>query len=267
MRDLALQRHLFQNKLKPHAAVARQLLGVAQQPVDIAHYREELEARLGYARALMRGLTARASAQPQRIVFPEGWDARILRAARALVDEKIAKPTVLGDPVEIARVAKDAEIELDGIPVVDPRTAEARERYAQALWIKRQRKGMTLGAARRLVEHPHYFSAMMVAEGEADAMVGGIEQFYPDKLHALLQAVGVDPKAKALAGIFMMVVEKNVYFVADTTVNVDPDAQTLAHIAYLRWSGLIERRIRPDGVYEWYSTSDAPLDVAAVIAR
>jgi malate dehydrogenase (oxaloacetate-decarboxylating)(NADP+) len=147
------------------------------------------------------------------------------------VDEKIAKPTVLGDPVEIARVAKDAEIELDGIPVVDPRTAEARERYAQALWIKRQRKGMTLGAARRLVEHPHYFSAMMVAEGEADAMVGGIEQFYPDKLHALLQAVGVDPKAKALAGIFMMVVEKNVYFVADTTVNVDPDAQTLAHIA------------------------------------
>ena len=173
----------------------------------------------------------RAQSAPQRIVFPEGWDARILRAARALVDEKIAKPTVLGDPVEIARVAKDAEIELDGIPVVDPRTAEARERYAQALWIKRQRKGMTLGAARRLIVHPHYFSSMMVAEGDADAMVGGIEQFYPDKLHALLQAVGVDPKAKALAGIFMMVVEKNVYFVADTTVNVDPDAQTLAHIA------------------------------------
>jgi phosphotransacetylase len=147
------------------------------------------------------------------------------------VDEKIAKPIVLGDPEQIARVAKDAEITLQGIPVINPRTAADRERYAQSLWQKRQRKGMTLGSARRLIEHPHYFSSMMVAEGDADAMVGGIEQFYPDKLHAPLQAIGVDPTAKALAGIFMMVVEKNVYFVADTTVNVDPDAQTLAHIA------------------------------------
>jgi len=215
----------------PAVAEAAMRTGVARKQIDLKAYREELEARLGYARALIRGLTARAAARPQRIVFPEGWDQRILRAARNLVDEKIAKPVVLGDPVEVGRVAKDAEIPLDGIPVVNPRTSDAREKYAQALWLKRQRKGMTLGAARRLIEHPHYFSSMMVSEGDADAMVGGIEQFYPDKLHAPLQAIGVDPAAKALAGIFMMVVEKNVYFVADTTVNVDPDAQTLAHIA------------------------------------
>jgi malate dehydrogenase (oxaloacetate-decarboxylating)(NADP+) len=215
----------------PAVAEAAMRTGVARRTIDLERYREELEGRLGYARALIRGLTARAAAQPQRIVFPEGWDQRVLRAARNLVDEKIARPVVVGDPAEIARVAKDAEIPLDGIPVVDPRTAEGRERYAQALWTKRQRKGLTLGAARRLIDHPHYFSSMMVAEGDADAMVGGIEQFYPDKLHAPLQAIGVDPAAKALAGIFLLVVEKNVYFVADTTVNVDPDAATLAHIA------------------------------------
>jgi malate dehydrogenase (oxaloacetate-decarboxylating)(NADP+) len=215
----------------PAVAEAAMKTGVARKTIDLAQYREELEARLGYARALIRGLTARAAARPQRIVFPEGWDPRILRAARNLVDEKICKPVVLGDPAEIARVAKDIEIGMDGIPVVDPRTSEARERYAQALWVKRQRKGLTLASARRLVEHPHYFSSMMVAEGDADAMLGGIEQFYPDKLHAPLQAIGVDPNAKALAGIFMMVVEKNVYFLADTTVNTDPDAATLAHIA------------------------------------
>jgi len=215
----------------PAVAEAAMKTGVARKSIDMKQYREELEARLGYARALIRGLTVRAAARPQRIVFPEGWDQRILRAARNLVDEKICKPVVLGDPEQIARVAKDIEIGMDGIPVIDPRTADVRERYAQALWQKRQRKGMTLASARRLVEHPHYFSSMMVAEGDADAMLGGIEQFYPDKLHAPLQAIGVDPNARALAGVFMMVVEKNVYFLADTTVNVDPDAATLAHIA------------------------------------
>ena len=215
----------------PAVAEAAMRTGVARKKIDLEQYRAELEARLGYARALIRGLTARAAARPQRIVFAEGWDPRILRAARQLVDEKIAKPIVLGEPDRIAKAAKDAEISLDNITVVNPSEAQAKERYAQALWQRRQRKGITLGAARHLLDHPHYFSSMMVAQGDADAMVGGIEQYYPDKLHAPLQAIGVDPEAKVLAGVFMMVVEKNVYFVADTTVNVDPDAPTLAKIA------------------------------------
>ena len=215
----------------PAVAEAAMRTGVARKKIDLEQYRGELEARLGYARALIRGLTARAAARPQRIVFAEGWDPRILRAARQLVDEKIAKPIVLGEPDRIAKAAKDAEIPLDNITVVNPSEAQAKERYAQALWQRRQRKGITLGAARHLLDHPHYFSSMMVAQGDADAMVGGIEQYYPDKLHAPLQAIGVDPEAKVLAGVFMMVVEKNVYFVADTTVNVDPDAPTLAKIA------------------------------------
>ncbi len=215
----------------PAVADAAMKTGVARKKIDLEKYREELEARLGYARALIRGLTARAAARPQRIVFPEGWDPRVLRAARQLVDERIAKPILLGDPDRIAKVAKDTEVSLDNIPVVDPTTADARERYAQSLWQRRQRKGITLGAARHLLEHPHYFCSMMVAQGDADAMVGGIEQYYPDKLHAPLQAIGVDPSAGVLAGVFMMVIEKNVYFTADTTVNVDPDAPTLAKIA------------------------------------
>jgi malate dehydrogenase (oxaloacetate-decarboxylating)(NADP+) len=215
----------------PAVAEAAMRTGVARRQIDLEQYRAELEARLGYARALIRGLTARAAARPQRIAFAEGLDPRILRAARQLVDEQIARPIVLGDPDRVAKAAKDAEIALDHITIVNPEEAQARERYAQALWQRRQRKGLTLGAARHLLEHPHYFSSMMVAQGDADAMVGGIEQYYPDKLHAPLQAIGVDPDAKVLAGVFMMVVEKHVYFVADTTVNVDPDASTLARIA------------------------------------
>ncbi len=215
----------------PAVAEAAMRTGVARKQIDLEQYRAELEARLGYARALIRGLTARAAARPQRIVFAEGWDPRILRAARQLVDEKIAKPILLGEPDRVAKVARDAEVSLDNITVVNPSEAQARERYAQALWQRRQRKGLTLGAARHLLEHPHYFSSMMVAQGDADAMVGGIEQFYPDKLHAPLQAIGVDAEAKVLAGVFMMVVDKSVLFVADTTVNVDPDAPTLARIA------------------------------------
>ena len=175
----------------PAVAEAAMKTGVARKTIDLTAYRAELEALLGYARALMRGLTDRAAAHPQRIVFSEGWDPRVVRAARILVDEKIAKPILVGDPDKVAAVAKDAEVPLDNIPVMDPRTATSRERYAQALWQRRQRKGVTLGASRRLVEEPHYFASMMVAQGDADAMVGGIEQFYPDKLHASLDEVGV----------------------------------------------------------------------------
>ena len=215
----------------PAVAEAAMQTGVARRTLDLAKYREELEARLGYARALLRGLTGRAAARPQRIVFTEGWDPRILRAARILVDERIARPIVLGDPERVARAARDVEVSLHDIAVVDPRQDPARERYAEALWRRRQRKGITRGAALHLIEHPHYFGSMMVAAGDADAMVGGIEQFYPDKLHAPLQAIGVEAAAGVLAGVFLLVVEHHVLFVADTTVNVDPDAATLAGIA------------------------------------
>ena len=214
----------------PAVAEAAMKTGVARKTLDLQEYRVALESRLGHARALMRGLTERAKLTPQRVVFPEGHDSRIIRAARVVADEGIGQPLLLGDPALVARVAADVEITLDGITVVDPRTAPARDGYAQALWDSRRRKGLTAAAARKLLEDPNYYGSMMVSAGDADAMVSGIELYYPDKLNPLMQAIGTDAGG-VVSGVFMLVLEKDVYFIADTTVNYDPDSKTLATIA------------------------------------
>jgi malate dehydrogenase (oxaloacetate-decarboxylating)(NADP+) len=214
----------------PAVAEAAMTTGVARRTLDLQEYRQALEERLGHARALLRGLTERAKRTPQRIVFPEGHDSRIIRAARVVADEGIGRPTLLGNPALVAQVAAEVEIDLDDIMVLDPRSAPASDGYAQGLWNRRRRKGLTVAAAQKLLEDPNYFASMMVSTGDADAMVSGIELYYPDKLHSLLQAIGTDGSG-VVSGAFMLVLEQDVYFVADTTVNYDPDGRTLATIA------------------------------------
>jgi len=214
----------------PAVAKAAMDSGVARKRINLEEYRDQLEERLGHARGLMRGLVARAKRSPQRIVFPNGEDGRIIRATRMVVDEGIGKPTLIGNPTLVERIAGEVEISLDGIAVVDPRTALARDGYAQALFERRRRKGLTVAAARKLIEDPNYFASMMVGTADADAMVSGIEAYYPDKMHSLLQAIGPDAGG-VVCGVFMLVIEKDVFFVADTTINYDPDGKTLAAIA------------------------------------
>ena len=214
----------------PAVAEAAIKSGVARKKLDMAEYRDALEERLGHARAFMRGLSERATHAPQRIVFPDGHDTRIIRAARIVKDEGIGQPTLIGDPQVVERAAKEVEIALDGITVVDPRSALARDGYAQALWERRRRKGLTVDLARRMLADPNYYGSMMVATGDADAMVSGMEAYYPDKMHAMMQAIGPDAGG-VVSGVFMMVQEKEIYFIADTTVNFDPDGPTLAAIA------------------------------------
>jgi len=214
----------------PAVAQAAAESGVARRPVDVEKYRESLEARFGPGRALMRSLTVRASQQPQRIVFGEGHDPRILRACRALVDEGIAIPIVLGDPLHIAQAAAKAEVPLDGIGVADPLTDPARERYAQVLWERRQRKGVTQVSADQLVGERLYFGSLMVEAGDADAFILGIEAYYPDKLYAPLQVLGTGPGDVA-AGVVILLHDTRVLFLADTVVAEHPDAAAVARIA------------------------------------
>ncbi len=214
----------------PAVAQAAIKTGVARKVLDMAEYRDQLEERLGHARAFMRGLSERATRKPQRIVFPDGHDTRIIRAARIVKDEGIGQPTLIGDPKVIERAAGEVEIALDGITVVDPRTSLARDGYAHALWERRRRKGLTVDLARRTITDPNYYGSMMVATGDADTLVSGMEAYYPDKMHAMLQAIGPD-SGGVVSGVFMMVQEKEVFFIADTTVNYDPDGPTLAAIA------------------------------------
>ena len=215
----------------PAVAWAAVASGIAGRIIDVEEYRAELEARLGPERQVMRGLITRAQQDPPSIVFPEGDDPRILRAARILADEGIARPILLGDPNAIRLQADDAALTLEDIELVNPRTATDRDLLAQELWQLRQRRGMTLREAKARVLDPMYYGLLMLRSGRTDALVAGEEIDYPDAVRPALEVIGAEPGRKHVSGIYMMIFRQQTFFFADTTVNIEPDAQTLAEIA------------------------------------
>ncbi|MEE9133977.1 MAG: phosphate acyltransferase, partial [Gemmatimonadota bacterium] len=221
----------------PAVAKAAMDSGVARIQIDLDEYRNQLEARLGRARAVTRDIIVKAQHAPQlqRIVFPEATDDRVLHAARACIEEQIAHPILVGDPKRIERAAKRYSIELDGdhIEIVDPQEHPRREEYVDRFYKTRQRKGITRAEADAELEKPVYFAAMMLHMGDADGLIAGEEMHYPEALRPCLETVGVSPSVHQVAGLYMMVLEKDVMFFADTTVNITPDAEALAEIAIL----------------------------------
>jgi malate dehydrogenase (oxaloacetate-decarboxylating)(NADP+) len=211
--------------------------GVARIQIDLDEYRNQLEARLGRARAVTRDIIVKAQHAPQlqRIVFPEATDDTVLHAARACIEEQIAHPILVGDPKRIERAAKRYSIELDSdhIEIVDPQEHPRREEYVDRFYKTRQRKGITRAEADAELEKPVYFAAMMLHMGDADGLIAGEEMHYPEALRPCLETVGVSPSVHQVAGLYMMVLEKDVMFFADTTVNITPDAEALAEIAIL----------------------------------
>ncbi|HEY6157967.1 MAG TPA: phosphate acetyltransferase [Gemmatimonadales bacterium] len=205
--------------------------GVAGRVIDVDEYRAELDARLGRAREVMRGLSGRAQQSPQRIVFPEGDDPRILKAARILADDGIAEPILLGDPDAIRRQADDADVTLEEISLANPRASTHLDGFAQELWERRRRKGITLREARDRVRDPMYHALLMLRAGQADAVVAGVDMSYPDAMRPALEVIGAEPGRRHVSGIYMMVLPQQTFFFADCTVNIDPDAETLAEIA------------------------------------
>jgi malate dehydrogenase (oxaloacetate-decarboxylating)(NADP+) len=216
----------------PAVAWAAVASGAAPDFVDVDEYRHRLEARLGRARGIMRGVLNRAISNPRRIVFPEGEEAKIIRAAAILVDEGIAMPTLLGRRETIEAVAKAANIALDDIVIEDPASSPRREEYAHFLWAIRQRKGMSLEEARRRLYNGNYYGSCMVARGDVDALVSGMTTHYPETIRPALEVIGAHPKAGLVSGMYMLVFSDHVVFCADTTVNIDPTAEQLAQIGY-----------------------------------
>ncbi|MBV9879293.1 MAG: NADP-dependent malic enzyme [Gemmatirosa sp.] len=216
----------------PAVAWAAVASGVAQTFVDVEGYREQLEARLGRARGIMRGIINRAVADPKRVVFAEGEEPKIIRAARLCADEGIALPVLLGNAEAIERSAAEYGIPLHEIDVIDIPSSPDREKYARYLWERRQRKGLSLGEAHQRLYGANYFGACMVACGDADAMLSGVNATYPETIRPALEAVGAHHKAGILSGMYMLVFDKRVVFCGDTTVNIDPTAEQLAQIGY-----------------------------------
>ncbi|HEX8813897.1 MAG TPA: NADP-dependent malic enzyme, partial [Terriglobales bacterium] len=218
------------------SAVARAAMetGVAQQPVDLQDYREQLERRLGRAHEVMRMIIHKARAKPKRVVFPEGESDKVLRACHILVDEAIAHPILLGSEEKIRARAAELDVPLDGMDVVDPATSEWRDVYIQELHWLRQRRGVTLSEARRLLENRNYFASLMVHMGNADALVSGITQHYPDTIRPALEIIKMREGVHRVSGLYVLVTRKgDVFFLADSSVNIDPSAADLAEIALL----------------------------------
>jgi malate dehydrogenase (oxaloacetate-decarboxylating)(NADP+) len=216
----------------PAVAWAAVASGVAGRFVDVEGYRDELESRLGRARGVMRGIINRAVSDPKRLVFAEGEEPKIVRAARICADEGIAHPVLLGNAEAIQRAAADYAIPLHEIEIVDILTSPDREKYARYLWERRQRKGLSLGEAHQRLNIANYFASCMVACGDADAMLSGVNATYPETIRPALETIGAHPKAGILSGMYMLVFDKRVVFCGDTTVNIDPNAEQLAQIAY-----------------------------------
>jgi len=216
----------------PAVAWAAVASGVAREFIELETYRDQLEARLGRARGIMRGLATRAQREPKRVVFPEGEDPKIIRAARILADDGIAVPILLGRKERIRDAAEDLNIALDGIQVEEPTTSANRDRYAQHLWQKRQRKGLSLVEANQRIARANVFGSVMVAMGDADALVGGLGKHYPETIRPALEIIGTDRRHGLVSGLYMLVFEKHVVFFGDTTVNIEPSAEQLAQIAW-----------------------------------
>jgi len=216
------------------AAVARAAMetGVAQEPVDLAEYREQLEKRLGRAHEVMRMIIHKARAKPQRVVFPEGEADKVLRACHILVEEAIARPILLGDKDKIRARAAELGVALNGMDIVDPKTSEWREVYTQELYWLRQRRGVNMTEARWLIDNRNYFASLMVHMGNADALVSGITQHYRDTILPALQVIKVREGVRRVSGLYVLVTRKGeVLFLADCALNIDPSAEDVAEIA------------------------------------
>jgi malate dehydrogenase (oxaloacetate-decarboxylating)(NADP+) len=220
-------------------AVARAAIetGVARKPItDWEMYLDELEARLGKRRGFMVPIINRAQARTpkKRIIFPEGEELRILRAAQRLVEERICQPVLLGRRTLIRETAAEHHIDMTGIEVINPIVAEDRERYAEAFFQLRSRKGVTLSDARRLTLRAMYYGMMMVRQGDGDGLIAGVSIAYPEVIRPALQVVGRDSRYSRVAGIYIMMPKSGgQYFLADTTVNIDPTADEVAEIVLM----------------------------------
>jgi malate dehydrogenase (oxaloacetate-decarboxylating)(NADP+) len=220
-------------RVAPAVAQAAIESGVARTPVDMGAYGDVLEARLGKSREMMRIVLNKAKADPRRIVLAEGEHDKMIRAAHQLAEDSLALPILLGRPEHIRRRARELQVTLTGVALIDPHTAEARARYGQRLFTLRHRKGVTPTEAWELVADPAYFASVMVEQGDADGMVAGLSVHYSDALRPPLQVIGVAPDGRTAAGVYMVTTRERVVFFADTTVNIAPDAATLAEIAIL----------------------------------
>ncbi len=221
----------------PAVAKAAVESGVARKPIaDWDAYESELEARLGKSRGFMVPIINRAqSRRPlKKIVFPEGEELTVLRAAQRLVEEKICRPILLGRHHVMTEIARDHHIDLSDVEMANPMEDDRRKGYEKAYFELRWRHGVNKATAGRLMHRVMNYGLMMTHEGDADGLVAGVSMSYPDVIRPALQTVGRDQRYSRVAGLYVIISRSGgIFFLADTTVNIDPSAEELAEIAQM----------------------------------
>jgi malate dehydrogenase (oxaloacetate-decarboxylating)(NADP+) len=223
-------------ELPPAVAKAAYESGVAKEPIeDYDKYKEELLKRLGSDNKLVRLLLNRAKIDPKRVIFTEADHLDVLKAAQVAYEEGIAIPILLGRRDVIEKLKEEIEFDAD-VLIIDPKSdeeSERLERYAKEYWKQRERKGISLFAAQKRMRERNYFAAMMVNEGDADALISGYSQSYPMVVKPMLEVIGMAPGASRIATANVMMTERGPLFLSDTSINIDPNSRDLSRIALM----------------------------------
>jgi len=221
----------------PAVAKAAIESGIAKIKIeDWDAYANELNRRLGLDNQVLRVIGTKAKRNPKRIVFAEADNLKILKAAQIVYDDGVGYPILLGDENKIKLIAAEGGVDIEGLPILDPRseaTEEKRKLYAEIFFHKRGRKGFNAYEAKKVMRDRNYFGCMMVECGDADCMISGLAKNYPDTIRPALHTIGTEEGVKKIAGMYLMLTKKGPLFLADTTVNFNPTAEELADITLM----------------------------------
>ncbi|MBS1575912.1 MAG: NADP-dependent malic enzyme [Bacteroidetes bacterium] len=221
----------------PAVARAAMETNIAQAPItDWDGYINNLNKRLGLDNQVMRIVGNKARRDPKRIVFAEADNVKVLKAAQIIFDDGIGYPILLGDEKKIKEIALTNTIDIEGLPIFDPRSDEMEERrnkYSAIFLKKMGRKGFNAYEAKKIMRDRNYFGCMMVDCGDADAMISGLTKNYPDTIRPALHTIGLEEGVKRIAGMYLMLTKRGPLFLADTTVNFNPTAEELADITVM----------------------------------
>lgn len=218
----------------PAVAKAAIETGVAKKTItDWEAYEDELRGRLGSDNKIVRLMHSRAKLDPKRVVFAEADQLTVLKAAQIVHDEGIAEPILLGRKETIKALMDEIEFDAD-VLIIDPKSDEEeprKDKYAEVYWKQRQRRGITLLSAKKLMRERNYFAAMMVNEGDADALISGYSRSYPSVVKPILELIGLDKGVTRIAATNLLMTQRGPMFLSDTSINIDPDSKDLATIA------------------------------------
>ncbi|MFC2130802.1 NADP-dependent malic enzyme [Bacteroidota bacterium] len=219
----------------PAVAKAAMDTGVARINIeDFDKYIEQLNIRMGRSEKIMTDIFQKARSLQKRIVFPEGNEPKIIKAAQLCIEEKIASPILIGNEGKIKKIAEKYGYDLNGIEIINPKNFEKIDSYVDEYHKLRQRKGITIKEAkRRLLNRPNYFGSMMVRMNDAQGMISGLTTNYPNTLRPALELIGKDDRYGKLCGLYILSNKKGTYFFADTTVNIKPDANDITDITLM----------------------------------